>query len=195
MRGRRCITGKCHFSAQTTGQTPTKICSQAGGEHVDRMTETEWPIGMWPNHILGKIGMRPNLFWAPNETESYLSINRKETEFVLGPGMRPNHVLNKIGKRPNHVFSKIGKRPNHLFATIGTRPMRPNYILRYLYSFTEGRNRKDDWTLQSRSWQEMQLLLEEIFTLAKKYQCNEMRLWYCYMLTKKLARFDTHKVY
>jgi hypothetical protein len=65
---------KCHH----VNDRATNVClsfgffaasTQPGGEQVDRMTETEWPIGMRPNHVMGKIGMRPNLFWPRNETE------------------------------------------------------------------------------------------------------------------------------
>jgi hypothetical protein len=72
-----------------------------GGEQLDRMTETERLIGMWPNHILGKVGMRPTVFWAPewdritfwakserdriiylsqSEQDRIFLIDRKETE-------------------------------------------------------------------------------------------------------------------
>jgi hypothetical protein len=37
---------------------------KVGGRYQDRKTETECPIGMRPNHVLSKIGMRPNVFWA-----------------------------------------------------------------------------------------------------------------------------------
>jgi hypothetical protein len=88
-----------------------------GGEQVDRMTETEWPIGMWPNHILDKIGIRPNFFGARNVTESHFVQNRNETNFCWCFGTRPNLPItnrneteSQIGMRPN---LKIGMRLNH----------------------------------------------------------------------------------
>jgi hypothetical protein len=67
--------------------------AHGGGEQVDRMTETEWPIGMWPNHILGKIGMKPNFFvakewdritfWAKSELDQMFFEPRNVTEFYF----------------------------------------------------------------------------------------------------------------
>jgi hypothetical protein len=168
-----------------------KLFLEYRGEQVDRMTETEWPIGMWPNHILGKIGMRPNLFWAPewdqitfkhkserdricfgprNETKSRFEQNRKETESRFQRNRKETESFICHNRNETELFSATEK---------------------YTRS-RQAQNRKDDWTLHSRSWQEMQLLLEERFTLAIKYQCNEMRLWFATCWQKNLGSSLLH---
>jgi hypothetical protein len=61
---------------------------------------------MRPNHIFGKIGMRPIFFGPRNETELHFSINRNVTESHLS-------INRKDTESDSHIFATIGTRPNY----------------------------------------------------------------------------------
>jgi hypothetical protein len=62
-------------------------------EQLDPMTETKFPIGMWPNGILSKIGMRPNIlvasewdritFWEKSEGDRIIYLPQSERDQII----------------------------------------------------------------------------------------------------------------